>query len=164
LNRGRHLYSAGRPSRWALAHILVQHVSVHVMFKWQWQISSLILCSSSFQELGPVCDIIKGRCCRGLWVLKLPDISMEINCWWTFSEMWTDIHWYLLSRTCACRTVFESCSAELFCCARRNFKTQWVEWTWCLTTWCTRCLDPSFQSTTSTAVCWKSSTSGLLSG
>ena len=22
LNRGRHLYSAGRPSRWALAHIL----------------------------------------------------------------------------------------------------------------------------------------------
>ena len=23
LNRGRHLYSAGRPSRWALAHILV---------------------------------------------------------------------------------------------------------------------------------------------
>ena len=27
LNRGRHLYSAGRPSRWALAHILV-----HVCF------------------------------------------------------------------------------------------------------------------------------------
>jgi len=24
LNRGRHLYSAGRPSRWALAHILVE--------------------------------------------------------------------------------------------------------------------------------------------
>jgi len=23
LNRGRHLYSAGRPSRWAFAHILV---------------------------------------------------------------------------------------------------------------------------------------------
>jgi len=23
LNRGRHLYSAGRPSRWTLAHILV---------------------------------------------------------------------------------------------------------------------------------------------
>jgi len=23
LNRGRHLYSVGRPSRWALAHILV---------------------------------------------------------------------------------------------------------------------------------------------
>ena len=30
LNRGRHLYSAGRPSRWALAHILVDSVlSVH---------------------------------------------------------------------------------------------------------------------------------------
>ena len=26
LNRGRHLYSAGRPSRWALAHILVCNV------------------------------------------------------------------------------------------------------------------------------------------
>ena len=25
LNRGRHLYSAGRPSRWALAHILVNY-------------------------------------------------------------------------------------------------------------------------------------------
>jgi len=23
LNRGRHLYSAGRPSRWALAHVIV---------------------------------------------------------------------------------------------------------------------------------------------
>jgi len=27
LNIGRHLYSAGRPSRWALAHILVFHIS-----------------------------------------------------------------------------------------------------------------------------------------
>jgi len=26
LNRGRHLYSAGRPSRWALAHILVLYL------------------------------------------------------------------------------------------------------------------------------------------
>jgi len=28
LNRGRHLYSAGRPSRWALAHILVYSVFI----------------------------------------------------------------------------------------------------------------------------------------
>jgi len=28
LNRGRHLYLAGRPSRWALAHILVLHKSL----------------------------------------------------------------------------------------------------------------------------------------
>ena len=28
LNRGRHLYSAGRPSRWALAHILVSPSSL----------------------------------------------------------------------------------------------------------------------------------------
>ena len=34
LNRGRHLYSAGRPSRWALAHILVEfHVN-----DWHWYI------------------------------------------------------------------------------------------------------------------------------
>jgi len=30
LNRGRHLYSAGPPSRWALAHILVFCVFVHI--------------------------------------------------------------------------------------------------------------------------------------
>jgi len=29
LNRGRHLYSAGRPSRWALAHILVCTYFLH---------------------------------------------------------------------------------------------------------------------------------------
>jgi len=28
LNRGRHMYSAGRPSRWALAHILVELCSL----------------------------------------------------------------------------------------------------------------------------------------
>jgi len=31
LNRGRHLYSAGRPSRWALVHILVQLYIVVVL-------------------------------------------------------------------------------------------------------------------------------------
>jgi len=31
LNRGRHLYSAGRPSRWALAHILV---SIFILLSW----------------------------------------------------------------------------------------------------------------------------------
>jgi len=30
LNRGRHLYSAGRPSHWVLAHILVWHVGVEL--------------------------------------------------------------------------------------------------------------------------------------
>jgi len=32
LNRGRHPYSAGRPSRWALAHMLV-----FVFFHWRWK-------------------------------------------------------------------------------------------------------------------------------
>ena len=31
LNRGRHLYSAGRPSRWALAHILVIIIRPHLV-------------------------------------------------------------------------------------------------------------------------------------
>jgi len=35
LNRGRHLYSAGRPSRWALAHILVLNC-----FSWNFEISA----------------------------------------------------------------------------------------------------------------------------
>ena len=39
LNRRRHLYSAGRPSRWALAHILV----VHIMFTDVAAVSSLLL-------------------------------------------------------------------------------------------------------------------------
>jgi len=30
LNRGRHLYLAGRPSRWALAHIVVLYVTAYV--------------------------------------------------------------------------------------------------------------------------------------
>ena len=33
LNRGRHLYSAGRPSRWALAHILVFLFIVLVQYR-----------------------------------------------------------------------------------------------------------------------------------
>jgi len=33
LNRGRHLYSAGRPSRWALAHILVVFLRLLLIFR-----------------------------------------------------------------------------------------------------------------------------------
>ena len=32
LNRGRHLYSAGRPSRWALAHILLDNYVVIIFY------------------------------------------------------------------------------------------------------------------------------------
>ena len=34
LNRGRHLYSAGRPSRWALAHILVLAIYTAGLYWW----------------------------------------------------------------------------------------------------------------------------------
>ena len=40
LNRGRHLYSAGRPSRWALAHILVASVVNSV---WVWDFMNSII-------------------------------------------------------------------------------------------------------------------------
>ena len=41
LNRGRHLYSAGRPSRWALAHILFfyihrQIIYIYIYYKQKW--------------------------------------------------------------------------------------------------------------------------------
>jgi len=35
LNRGRHLYSAGRPSSWALAHILVIYVFYMLLVWWR---------------------------------------------------------------------------------------------------------------------------------
>jgi len=39
LNRGRHLYSAGRPSRWALAHILVD-ITLHFIFYGRCQLNN----------------------------------------------------------------------------------------------------------------------------
>jgi len=38
LNRGRHLYSAGRPSHWASAHILVVNVSLLRLYWLLWRI------------------------------------------------------------------------------------------------------------------------------
>jgi len=32
LNRGRHLYSAGRPSRWALTHISIVRHKIHIAY------------------------------------------------------------------------------------------------------------------------------------
>jgi len=45
LNRGRHLYSAGWPSRWALAHILVGHSTYRLING-----SRSFLCQSSFTK------------------------------------------------------------------------------------------------------------------
>ena len=41
LNRGRHLYSAGRPSRWALAHILVVFFVAHVDSYETWEADNI---------------------------------------------------------------------------------------------------------------------------
>jgi len=54
LNRGRHLYSTWRPSRWALAHILVLVVSLaHVVLQLHFSASCVIngyvkLCTSNY--------------------------------------------------------------------------------------------------------------------
>jgi len=43
LNRGRHLYSAGRPSRWALAHILVDHaLAANLCTHMKWLLSIVV--------------------------------------------------------------------------------------------------------------------------
>jgi len=56
LNRGRHLYSAGRPSRWALADILVASCTSCVMWnsdalsKWYWLVFSDVICCWSLRR------------------------------------------------------------------------------------------------------------------
>ena len=47
LNRGRHLYSAGRPSRWASAHILVLNV---ICMVWFWGTASFSMSRQLFWE------------------------------------------------------------------------------------------------------------------
>jgi len=41
LNRGRHLYSAGRPSHWALVHILVFYLISYLLVGWSSAVVSL---------------------------------------------------------------------------------------------------------------------------
>jgi len=59
LNRGRHLYSAGRPSRWVLAHILVEfrfHVPLDTKNRSFWRCSS-----APRQSIGIVLKYIGSR-------------------------------------------------------------------------------------------------------
>jgi len=69
LNRGRHLYSAGRPSRWALAHILVcwifrrsfcRHV-LHMQAVRDCQFLSIIRFLSSVYTIQPVVNRLSNR-------------------------------------------------------------------------------------------------------
>ena len=56
LNRGRHVHSAGRPSRWALAHILV----VHSMGMWpnKLPIFNCIMLSSITSTISPIHEYV----------------------------------------------------------------------------------------------------------
>jgi len=55
LNRGRHRYSSGRPSRWALAHILVRSKIVHIFHTCVWShVQALVawkICSFCFGRI-----------------------------------------------------------------------------------------------------------------
>ena len=67
LNRGRHLYSAGRPSRWALAHILVMIMLMMDMIIWwrQQQLLLLIILLLSLQEYTSCC--LQGNVNSKIW-------------------------------------------------------------------------------------------------
>jgi len=53
LNRGRHLYSAGRPSRWALAHIVVSVIfSLHLICLLLWRYYKLDPYNSTVVMMG----------------------------------------------------------------------------------------------------------------
>jgi len=61
--RGRHLYSAGRPSRWASAHILVFSFIFTVMVRAVWRFSIVVALFSRSAKLlyvGPVSTGIDG--------------------------------------------------------------------------------------------------------
>ena len=83
LNRGRQLYSAGRPSRWALAHTLVVFglawsCSVIVVFpccrRWRNNLMSL---SIPFHVW--VAAEQKGSLGWGLWIASLPSLDESIT-------------------------------------------------------------------------------------
>ena len=52
LNRGRHLYSAGRPSHWALVHILVFYLISYLLVGWSSAVVSLLLSFTFILGLG----------------------------------------------------------------------------------------------------------------
>ena len=59
LNRGRYLYSAGWPSRWALAHILV---SLAVNWNWNWKHESINLYKNP--KFTFICHLQNVMCCQ----------------------------------------------------------------------------------------------------
>jgi len=63
LNRGRHLYSARRPSRWALAHI-----------------SSTIIFQSTFVQLTMISNIILSSIVLGLLLFNSDLTELHLHC------------------------------------------------------------------------------------
>jgi len=85
LNRGRHLCSAGRPSRWALAHILVSCLFVDSQLHWAAIFVSLLLLFQNCSSLG-------GLPKRVLWSLfSSPDAFMLSLSYWHKIDHFGDI-------------------------------------------------------------------------
>ena len=58
LNRGCHLYSAGRPSRWALAHILVVNMFWTAIAVYSVQFGQSRRCKTTFSRVQTLHDIV----------------------------------------------------------------------------------------------------------
>jgi len=71
LNRGRHLHSAGRPSRWALAHILV-----YIIIIWFFRFCLCVICECWKWFCVVVDHSSYGECQAGLWQV----CSTAFNC------------------------------------------------------------------------------------
>jgi len=71
LNRGRHLYSAGWPSRWALAHILVWTLLHLELFR---TFSNFKLISPNFTTMVPA----NGRDCRTGWPREIEATTAHV--------------------------------------------------------------------------------------
>jgi len=91
LNKGRHLHSEGRPSRWALAHILVYFTC---------DVNMTSLSHSWLMSCDSVCRIC-GEACSSRWLMKQLLNNGQHTCVLVFVPM-VDI----LNIACDCQFVF----------------------------------------------------------
>ena len=101
LNRGRHLCSAGRPSRWALAHILVQFQTSFLRCidrNWNNQHDG---CGSNLSSDDHCWSVITSTCCGISWIIRhwsftadvtaVGDSGVGLGCLFLISCIW---HWF----------------------------------------------------------------------
>ena len=91
LNRGRHLYSAGRPSRWALAHM---GIGPHSGFQWIRVVRSVCCGQVPIRAL---CERpftistrrLKAYCCNRRHIGKFSSFSVQLSsfCWFSTRQL-----------------------------------------------------------------------------